>query len=157
MRRLLLILLFALPASAQAPMEALEKAIAANEFKKIGAVLVSKNGTIVYEKYFDGDASTQRDPRSAAKTITGMLVGIAVDQGVLKGVDTKVVPLFPDKQPLANPDKRKDAITVQDFLTMSSVLECDDWNEYSRGNEERMYIVEDWVKFLLDVPVRGRM
>lgn len=154
--RALLVCLLALSASAQS-LEPMEKAIAAGEFKKIGSVVVSKNGAIVYEKYFDGDASTLRDPRSATKTITGMLIGIAIERGALPGVETKIVPLFPDKQPLANPDKRKDAITVQDFLTMSSVLECDDWNEYSRGNEERMYIVEDWVKFLLDVPVRGRM
>ncbi|MGH7462029.1 MAG: serine hydrolase domain-containing protein, partial [Longimicrobiales bacterium] len=96
-----------------------------------------------------------RDTRSATKTITGMLVGIAIDRGALAGAGVPVLPFFKDKGPFQNPDSRKDKITVEDFLTMSSSLECNDWNDFSRGNEERMYPIEDWLKFTLDLPVRG--
>jgi CubicO group peptidase (beta-lactamase class C family) len=139
-------------------LQAMEKAIHAGEFKKIGSVLVARGGKLVYEGYFDGDASTLRDTRSATKSITDILVGIAIGEKKLSGVEARVLALLPERaRKLQNPDPRKDKITVEDFLTMSSPLECDDWNDASRGNEERMYLVEDWAQFILDLPVRGRM
>ncbi len=140
------------------PLQDLETAARAGEFKNIGSVLIARHGKLVYEAYFDGDANSLRDTRSATKSITGVLVGIAIGEKQLSGVDARVLQLLPEHaRKLQNPDPRKDKITVEDFLTMSSPLECDDWNDASRGNEERMYVVEDWAQFILDLPIRGRM
>jgi CubicO group peptidase (beta-lactamase class C family) len=140
------------------PLQDLETAVRAGEFKKIGSVLIARHGKLVYEAYFDGDANTLRDTRSATKSITDILIGIAIGEKKLTGVDARVLQLLPQHESrMQNPDPRKDKITVEDFLTMSSPLECDDWNDASRGNEERMYVVEDWAQFILDLPIRGRM
>jgi CubicO group peptidase (beta-lactamase class C family) len=142
----------------EARLRSLDAAIRSGEFKKIGSVLIARHGKLAYEGYFDGDAATLRDTRSATKSITDVLIGIAIDERKLSGVDAKVLALLPERaRKIQNPDPRKTAITVEDFLTMSSPLECDDWNDASRGNEERMYLVEDWAQFILDLPIRGRM
>ena len=142
---------------ASKPLRDMEAAIRGGEFKKIGSVLVARHGKLVYEANFEGDATTLRDTRSATKSITDALVGIAIGEKKL-GVDSRVLALLPQRaRNMQNRDPRKEKIAVEDFLTMSSPLECDDWNDASRGNEERMYLVEDWAQFILDLPVRGRM
>jgi len=141
-----------------ARLRSLDAAIRSGEFKKIGSVLIARHGKLAYEGYFDGDAGTLRNTRSATKSITDVLIGIAIDEHKLSGADAKILTLLPERaRKIQNPDPRKAAITVEDFLTMSSPLECDDWNDASRGNEERMYVVENWAQFILDLPIRGRM
>jgi CubicO group peptidase (beta-lactamase class C family) len=136
--------------------DAMDAAIRNGDFKKITSVLVARDGKIVHEAYFNGaDAATLHNTRSCTKTITGALIGIAIDRKIIPSAQATILPYFPDRQPLQNPDPRKDKITIEDFLTMSSLLECDDWNDASRGNEERMYLIEDWVRFTLDLPVKG--
>jgi len=114
---------------------AMTQAIRAGEFKDITSVLIARGGALAYETYFDKDgAATLRNTRSATKTVTGMLVGIAIAKGLVRGVDAPVFAFFPDKHPVQYPDPRKEKITIEDFLTMGSLLECDDQNDVSRGN-----------------------
>ena len=106
------------------PLAAMERAVRAGEFKKIGSVLIARHGRLAYEGYFDGDAATLRDTRSATKSITNILIGIAIDEKKMNGVDARVLSYLPERaRKMQNPDPRKDKITIEDFLTMSSPLE----------------------------------
>lgn len=133
---------------------AMDSAVAAGGFRRVTSVLVARGDDLVFERYYEGDAETLRNTRSATKSVTGMLIGLAIQEGALPGVEANVTSFFGERE-LRHPDPRKHAITLEDFLTMSSMLECDDENRFSRGHEERMYLIEDWVAFTLDLPIRG--
>ena len=108
------------------------------------------------EEYFDeGGREALRNTRSVTKTVAGILAGIAIERGKLAGKEAAIAPFLRDREPSGNLEPRKAAITVEGLLSMSALLECDDRNQYPRGNEERTYLVEDWVRFFADVPIQG--
>ncbi|WP_457331205.1 serine hydrolase [Rhizobacter sp. P5_C2] len=103
------------------------------------SVLLQRHGQVMVELYARGaDAQTLHDTRSAGKSITGLLVAAAVQDGLLRR-DSPVFAALADAQPLANDAPAKQGIVVEDLLTMSSALDCDDNQAGSPGNEENMY------------------
>lgn len=135
-------------------LSAMADSLRSGVFGDVTSVLFAKDGRLVYESYLSGSEATARNTRSATKTVTGMLVGVAVDRGLIPSADAPAL-RYLDERPELYPDTRKDEITIEDLLTMSSILECNDWNSLSTGNEERMYLREDWLQFTLDLPIRG--
>ncbi len=142
---------------AYSDVEALTEAVEAGTYGAVSSLLIEHDGDVVYEHYFRGtDPDTTHNMRSAGKTVTGMLLGIAIDDGLIDGVEVRAASYFDDLRPFDNNDERKEGITLHDLLTMSGPLECNDWNSFSRGNEERMYLVEDWSAFFLNLPIKNR-
>lgn len=149
--------LAAAPAFAQSPtFDEVTRSVTAGDFKQITSVVVARDGKVLYEHYFDdGGAEARRNTRSVTKTVAGMLLGIAIAEGKIPNAQAPMLSYLHYDSAIENPDPRKTKITFEDLATMSSLLECHDENQFSRGNEERMYLVEDWVKFYLDLPIQG--
>ena len=78
-------------------LRSMEAAIGGGEFKKIGSVLIARHCQVVYERYFEGDAATLRDTRSATKSLTGALVGFAIQEKKLSGVNARILDLLPER------------------------------------------------------------
>jgi CubicO group peptidase (beta-lactamase class C family) len=67
---------------------------------------------------------TKHDERSVTKSVVALVLGIAVDHGLIKGIDEPVMSFFPEYADLRTPER--DRITLRDLITMSAGLE---WHE----------------------------
>ncbi|OWJ66754.1 hypothetical protein BWR60_13205 [Inquilinus limosus] len=136
------------------------------ESRNAHAVLVVRHGTLVYERYFTGederwgqplgriphDAATKHDLRSITKSVTSLLVGIAVDYGWIKDIDAPVLSLLPQYADLRSPER--DRITLRHLLTMSSGLAWSEDLPYSdpRNSERLMSDAPDPYRYVLEQP-----
>lgn len=122
-------------------------------YPNIDGVIISQNGKVVYEDYFNGlKKDDKHDTRSSFKSYTGLLTGIAIDKGVIKSEKEKAYPFFKSYGSFANPDPRKDNMTVEDLLAMKSGYDCEEFYS-TKDCEDVMEGSKDWVKFSLDLPM----
>jgi CubicO group peptidase (beta-lactamase class C family) len=126
-------------------------------FMAIHSLLIARHGKLVLEEYFRGfDRERPHDTRSAGKTFAPMLVGVAHDHDAKVGPDTPVYSLFPDYKPFTNWDERKNEITLEHLMTMTTGLATDDNDDSSPGSEDQMQSQSeqpDWYKYTLNLPM----
>ncbi len=115
------------------------------------ALVVARDGKLIVEEYFNSFSSTDiHDVRSAGKSVTSMLTGIAVDQGRLAVTDS-VLSLLPDVT--VDLESTMHDITIEHLLTMSSGLASDDDDPDSPGTEDRMDQHDDFLRFIVELPM----
>ncbi|MCB1053719.1 MAG: serine hydrolase, partial [Acidobacteria bacterium] len=91
----------------------------------LDSLSVYRNGALVGESYFHGfSAASPHHVRSVTKTVTALLIGIALERGDLESVDQPIGPFFADEAP--NLSAEKAAITIHNLLTMTSGFEWDE-------------------------------
>jgi CubicO group peptidase (beta-lactamase class C family) len=121
-----------------------------DQFFGTKGVLIAKDGLLVFETYLrdPADRDHVQNLQSATKSVTSLLKGIAIDQGLLGGVDTTACYVLGEA--CAGLSSAKTTITVEHLLTMKSGLDLD--------NEDMAYELtvrepDDPLRYLLELPL----
>ncbi len=128
--------------------------IEAENYDYLRSILIVKNGKLIFEKYFIGDsAKTLFHTQSATKSIASVLIGLAIDRGLIGSVNDPVFMFFPEYDYLRNQSNNE--ITLQNVLTMTPGFE---WNEVSTSvtSQENDNIIghySNYIRHLLSKPV----
>jgi CubicO group peptidase (beta-lactamase class C family) len=132
----------------------LAKRIRQNKIRDLNSLLIVRNGYLVFEKYFHGSGPDEvHTLQSDTKSVTSLLIGIAIQQGRLGGVTDRVIDFFPEYEPIKKLDDRKSSLTIEDLLTMRTGF---DWSEanYQGSPLQRLNDCRcDWLRFVLDWPM----
>ncbi len=123
----------------------------ATRLPRLRSLLISIDGELVEERYFNGAGPTDwANLKSASKSVLSTLVGIALDQGYLESVQDTIGNFFSEYLGGANDLARK-AITIQDLLTMRSGLQSTSSRNYGRWVQS-----SDWVGHVLTRPMMAQ-
>jgi CubicO group peptidase (beta-lactamase class C family) len=126
-------------------LEQLHQAAASSSIK---AIVTVRGGVVVDEFYNEGyNQDSVFRLASCSKSFTGALIGLAIEQGYISGVDAKAAEFRPGLQG----DPLKEEITVWDLLTHTSGLE---WYEWNGGNSFGLLHREpNWVDYITSRPM----
>jgi CubicO group peptidase (beta-lactamase class C family) len=123
--------------------------IVANEMPDVTGLLVIRHGYVVFEQYYGGEYG-RSDPvkiRSITKSFVGTLIGIALAEGKLTGLDQTIGELIPERIP-SKADPGTPDITVRHLLTMTSGWAWDIGTDY-----QRLIASKNWAALTLSLPL----
>ncbi len=114
----------------------------------IHSLLIIRNKKIVLDAYFyPFRPDLRHDLASCTKSVTSILIGIAIDKGYIKSEDQLVSLFFPE---IKLTGKGFETLSIKDLLAMKSGFDCGFSNEDSLFNE--LFPSDNWPKFIFDIP-----
>ncbi len=117
-----------------------------------GLVVIKENNIVIEEYFHTFWRNTIHDIRSAGKSITAMLLGIAIKEGLVDNLEQDVYSFFPEnKYPYMNKDYKH--IQLIHLLNMSSGLDADTDRPQTTGHAVNWIARDDWKEYLLKVPL----
>ena len=121
--------------------------------RSFDSLLIVRHGSIVLDAYYAPySADIPHAINSATKAVTATLTAIAHKEGLLDSLDHRMMDFVGDRI-LTEIDEKKNAITVQNLLDMTSGI---DWVEPLTGRPDSLNEMRrspDWIKFILDRPM----
>lgn len=134
-------------------LDALEASISNTEHKDFTGLVVIKDNKLVVEWYYNTFWRNQiLDIRSAGKSITSLLLGVAMKEGMVQSLNQDVYSFFPEeKYPSINEDYKK--IKIKHLLDMASGLDADSDDGDTPGHVGNWGGGDEWVKYILSVPL----
>lgn len=116
-------------------------------------LIVIKDNKIVLENYYNTFWRNHiHDIRSAGKSITALLLGVAIKDGLVKNLEQDVYSFFPKKKyPSIHEDYKK--VKLIHLLNMVSGLDADSDNSKTMGSEGKWIAKDEWLSYLLSVPL----
>jgi CubicO group peptidase (beta-lactamase class C family) len=123
-------------------------------YPRMQSLLIVRHGCLVVEEYFNKwTAERLHILQSVTKSYTSALIGMAIAEGKIKGVDEKILDFFPDMEDIANMDERKASIRLRDLLTMRSGVDYHE-NGQDSPHFQLNRLPTGWDKFYLDRPMQ---
>ena len=131
----------------------LDDAISNFEQRDYRALMVIKDQKMVLEYYYNSFWRNHiHDIRSAGKSITAILLGVAIKEGLVDDLEQDVYSFFSkEKYPGLHQDYKK--VKLIHLLNMVSGLDADSDDSSTPGNAGKWMAKSDWVNYLLSIPL----
>lgn len=116
-------------------------------------LVIIKDNKIVVENYYNTFWRNHiHDIRSAGKSITALLLGVAINDGLVTNLEQDVYSFFSkEKYPSLHEDYKK--VKLIHLLNMVSGLDADSDNPKTMGAEAKWMARDEWLSYLLSVPL----
>jgi len=123
------------------------------DIKNIYSILLVKNGKLIFEEYFYGyDRNKRHLIASVTKSVTSILVGIAIDKQMIGSINEKVYEFFPEYRGTTWADQKYD-ITLKHVLTMTAGVNWDEvtfLHPHPKNPNTAMYTSDHPIRYVLN-------